>query len=198
MAGAMRAFLAIDLHDTLGQAAHEWGRAVAHTLGRRRAGGLSWIPAERVHVTLRFFGEIDARRAEAVVGALAARGPDQAPFDLILGAGGTFPPSGRPRVLWLGFTDGRHELLRLHAWVHDRLEGVVAPDRRETFAPHLTIARVRREDTPGLGAALREAAARTPRPDARASVQALTLFESVLSPKGPAYTPLVRVPLRQT
>jgi 2'-5' RNA ligase len=194
MAGAMRAFLAVDLRDTLGQAAHAWGRAVAHTLGPRRAGALSWTPAERVHVTLRFFGEIDVRLAEAVVRALAADAP--APFELVLGGGGTFPPSGRPRVLWLGFTDGREELLRLHAWARARLEGVVAPERRETFAPHVTVARVRREDTPGLGAALREAAARTPRPEARTSVQALTLFESVLSPKGPSYTPLVRFALR--
>ena len=146
---------------------------MAHTLGPRRAGALSWIPAARVHVTLRFFGEIDVPRAEAVVRALgepAANGPRRSTWSSA--AGGTFPQSGRPRVLWLGFTDGRDELLRLHAWARARVEGIVTPERRETFAPHVTVARVRREDTPGLGAALREAAARTPRPAARGRVQA--------------------------
>jgi 2'-5' RNA ligase len=68
------------------------------------------------------------------------------------------------------------------------------PDRHASFTPHVTVARVRREATPGLGRTLREAA-RTPAPDASARVTAVTLFQSVSSSQGPTYMALFRVAL---
>jgi 2'-5' RNA ligase len=190
----MRVFLGVDLRDAVGPAAEAWGRAVADALGPREARGLAWVNAARIHVTLRFFGTLDRQAVDGVLAALGDRVP-VAPFDVALGRGGTFPLSGRPRVLWLGVAEGADALASLHAWVTPRVEAFGQPDRHAGFSPHVTIARVRREVGPGLGRALREAATGTPVPAANARVAALTVFESVSSGKGPAYLPIARVPL---
>jgi RNA 2',3'-cyclic 3'-phosphodiesterase len=191
----MRAFLAVDLHDTLGPVAHAWGQAVAHALGPRQSSSLTWVAASRVHVTLRFFGELSPQRVDAVVSRLTQDPARHDAFDLAIGGAGTFPAHGRPRVLWLGFSRGQADLVAVHGWARDSLAGVEDDDPRERFSPHLTMARVRRGTTPGLGAALRQAAARTPAPHGVARVERITLMESVLSPKGPTYRPLAEFPL---
>jgi RNA 2',3'-cyclic 3'-phosphodiesterase len=188
----MRVFLAVDLRDTLGGAASDWGRAVAGAIGHRGAAALTWVPAERVHVTLHFFGTLDRPAVDAVLAALGDAVP-VAPFDVRLGAGGTFPGGGRPRVLWLGFAAGADALARLHAWSEPRISGIGQADRHGAFTPHVTIARARRDASQGRR--LREAVARTPAPDAGAHIEAITLFDSVPSGKGPAYVPIARVPL---
>lgn len=191
----MRAFLAVELHDTLGPVVHEWGQAVARALGPRVASGLTWVAPSRVHVTLRFFGELPPQRVDVVVHRLAQAPAPHDPFDLTIGGAGSFPAHGRPRVFWLGFSHGRDELAALRAWARESLAGALADDALETFAPHLTVARVRRDAAPGLGAALREAAARTPAPRGTARVERITLMESLLSPKGPTYRPVAEFPL---
>jgi RNA 2',3'-cyclic 3'-phosphodiesterase len=193
MADAMRVFLAVDLRDTLGPAAQAWGRTIAERLGSRDAASLSWVPASRIHVTLHFFGALDAAAISALQRAMGDRVP-ASPFDLVAGAGGTFPATGRPRVLWLGFAAGAEALTRLQAWLEPRIAGIGQPDRHATFQPHVTVARVRRDAGRSLGRPLREAAAQTPVPAGRIRVDAVTLFESVPSPKGPEYVPIVRVP----
>ena len=194
MAGAMRVFLAVDLRETLGPAAGAWGRAVADAIGPRQAAELSWVPATRMHVTLHFFGALDAPAVATLRAGLGDVAPEP-PFDVVLGGGGTFPPHGRPRVLWLGFATGGDALARLHAWLTPLVSGIGQPDRHETFSPHVTIARVRRDGGLGGGRALREAAMRTPAPAGGARIEAITLFESVPGAKGPTYEPRWQVPL---
>jgi 2'-5' RNA ligase len=194
MADAMRVFLAIDLGDTLGPVAHQWGAAVAAALGPRHAAALSWVPPARIHVTLHFFGALEADAVSALRGTIGDR-VAAPPFDLAPGPGGTFPAAGRPRVLWLGFGAGADALGQLRALIEPRLAGIGQPDRHAPFQPHVTVARVRRDVATNLGRALREAARATAVPAARVRVDALTLFESVPSPQGPSYVPIVRVPL---
>jgi RNA 2',3'-cyclic 3'-phosphodiesterase len=112
------------------------------------------------------------------------------------GAGVTFPALGRPRVLWLGLDAGADPLRRIHAWLQPRVNGIGAPDRHGSYAPHLTIARIRRDPGPGFGRAIREATALTPPPAGRARIESVTLFESVSSVSGPRYQPIARIPLR--
>jgi RNA 2',3'-cyclic 3'-phosphodiesterase len=202
MAGAMRVFLAVDLGDAMSEAAHAWGRAVAATIGPA-ASALTWVPPARIHITLRFFGELPADGVNALARALNA-GPWSPAFEIGLGAAGTYPPAGRPRVLWLGTSTGREALVSLHDAVGHRLasagDGIAGTGNAgkgvgDAFSPHVTIARVRRDPPSGLGRALRDACARTPPPDTRADVREVTLFESVLKSRGPAYLPLARVPL---
>jgi 2'-5' RNA ligase len=121
-------------------------RAAAHIARLRenasdvRAG---WDKPEKLHITLKFLGEIETTRLEALeraAGRVAAR---VSPFSIAVEEAGAFPPRGQPRVLWLGVRDESENLSRLQRSLEDEcaLEGF--PREPRAFHPHLTIARPR-------------------------------------------------------
>ena len=195
----MRVFLALDLAAGMRDAAWAWGRDLSGAIGGDMASALTWVPAERLHVTLRFLGELDRARVDAIGAALTDAPFAGARAEATFGFAGIFPPKGRARVVWIGFGDGQDALRQLHTAVHARLHDLVAPDD-ELFIPHVTIARVKHADRlpgrPGaFGRDLRAACVNRPPPGARATFDTLTLYESVAGPQGPLYEPIVRVGL---
>lgn len=158
------------------------------------ARGIRWIQASNMHLTVWFLGELSDARAGAVMEALQPA-IAVAPFELQVEGFGVFPPSGPPRVLWMGVTRGLPELARLHEVVGARLQPWgFAPEGR-AYSAHLTIARIREAPSGPARAAIRQAAAQE-RGDAGACrIDHLTVFRSRTSPAGAAYEPLLRVPL---
>jgi 2'-5' RNA ligase len=154
---------------------------------------ITWIPEDRLHVTVRFIGNADDPKVEAIRTALEPP-IAAAPFDLVFAGVGAFPRTGAPRVLWSGVADGGERLSGIEREIADRLHRAgVAPEPRD-YRPHLTLARIR--DAGGLkSASLCEGLADQMVGTTR--VEAITLFESRLSPKGPTYVPLRRTPLRR-
>jgi 2'-5' RNA ligase len=145
-----------------------------------------------MHLTLRFIGEVTDERAGEILGALRDS-IAMAPFDLAWQDLGAFPKTGPPRVLWAGIVRGRDEVLELERTVSARLEPLGLEPEDRPYAPHLTLARVR--DARGLRAApLFEGIAQQSLGTTR--VDAITLFQSRLSPKGPTYVVIQRTPLR--
>jgi RNA 2',3'-cyclic 3'-phosphodiesterase len=161
------------------------------TAAARRA-KVTWIPADRMHLTIRFIGEVDDGKASMVRQALEEP-LTVAPFRLTLCGAGTFPKSGTPRVVWLGVTEGREQLLCVERAINARLTplGILEEDR--AYSPHLTLARVR--DPAGLKST-RLLDGLTDRRIGTTHIDTITLFQSKLSPKGPTYTPLLRTPLK--
>jgi 2'-5' RNA ligase len=163
---------------------------------RRRVTGehgakLTWVSPDRMHLTLRFIGEVDeahaARVAEALTPPLA-----MPPFQIAWQGLHAFPGPRRPRVLVCDVSRGRDRLLDLEDAVSARLETVGIPREARPYAPHLTLARVReagRLKTPELFRGLESERLGT------TLVEAITLFHSHLSPKGPSYTSLLRTHL---
>ena len=94
------------------------------------------IPAQRLHLTLLFLGEVAAdaeKRLTAAAGRIEAR-----PFDLILDRAGCFY---RSKVFWLGPQAVPRKLTELAEALHAAMAGVgLAPDRKE-LVPHVTCRR---------------------------------------------------------
>src|SRR5919109_768108 len=132
----MRLFTAVEI----GEAAQARAAALLDEL-RRRAGRsaphakLTWVAAERMHLTLRFIGEVDAGKGEQIVHAL--REPiAMRPFTVHWAGLGSFPPRGAPRVLWIGVQSGREALMAAERQVGARLERLgLAPEDRP-YNPH--------------------------------------------------------------
>jgi 2'-5' RNA ligase len=187
----MRLFVAIDSGRAAAAAADlidQLRRRATRLAPRAR---LTWIPSERLHLTIRFIGNADASRADEIVRVLAAP-LAVGPFDLGLGGLGAFPRSGRPQVLWVGVMSGEAGVQAVEREVSVRLASVGVPEEGRGYRPHLTLARVR--DAAGLRASalfagLESSSLGTSRCDA------ITLYESRLSPQGPTYLPLVRTRL---
>jgi 2'-5' RNA ligase len=103
----------------------------------------SWDRAEKLHITLKFLGEIEQSRVEALTRA-AAHAAEGAPgFELSVEGAGVFPPRGLPRVLWLGIRDPSGGLTNLQRRLEDECARIGFPREQRPFHPHLTIARLR-------------------------------------------------------
>jgi 2'-5' RNA ligase len=162
--------------------------------------GITWVQPELVHVTVRFLGPVPTLRVSDVEEAARYAAEGVQPHIVHLHGLGAFPNERQPRVLWIGLRDdeGLHALTLLHGWVEAALEARGFGREDRAFSPHLTIARTRDDmpsrDRRALGEAVQEAKERV-RPDDAFRLDTLTVMRSDLSPSGPRYTPLARVPL---
>jgi 2'-5' RNA ligase len=154
------------------------------------------VKAENLHVTLAFLGWTPDERLPDVAAAAAEAAAAVAPFVLAFeGAAGRFPERGRPRVVWLGIGAGLDSVRRLGERVGLALRERSVPFDDRPLAAHLTLARVR--DDASLAEARTVAAALEALavPRLETEVREITVFESVLSPRGPRYTARAQAPL---
>jgi RNA 2',3'-cyclic 3'-phosphodiesterase len=188
----VRLFLAVEIDATVIDAAQT---VTAQLRERAEAmapqARITWIPASLMHLTVRFIGNVADGEVARLIEGLSAPLPIR-PFSLEVLGLGAFPQRGAPRVLWAGIAGGTDELVRTEVETSARLQQLgVAPDDR-IFSPHLTLARVR--EPAGLKASPLLAGLETT-PLGTSRVDAITLFESRLSPKGPTYVALHRTAL---
>jgi RNA 2',3'-cyclic 3'-phosphodiesterase len=191
----MRLFVAAEPSRAVRRAAADAVAALRAALEARRVGyGIRWIPSDNFHLTVWFLGELSDPRAEAVQDAL--RPPlDEPAFTLQISGFGAFPPSGSPRVIWLGVTKGLESLARVHAVVGRRLAPWGFQPEGRPYSAHLTVARIKNPPPGAERRVLRDVLGRIPGEAGSCRIDHLTVFRSRTSPTGAEYEPLVRVPL---
>jgi 2'-5' RNA ligase len=190
--GGMRLFVAVELSAEVVDAATrlvDQLRQRCQRLAPRSR--VSWVPPDRLHLTLRFIGEADESRTSAIEQALTPPFGGKA-FELVLGGTGAFPDAGPPRVMWGGVIGGLPSLTALAGEVSARLASVGVPADPRPFSAHLTLARVR--EAAGLRPqsvfdGLRQV------PLGRSVVSETVLFESRPGGRRPEYLARVRTRL---
>jgi len=183
-----RLFVALDLPEEMRAGIAAWGR---EALGDP---ALRPIAPEALHITLAFLGylpEKEIPRLAAIVEA--CRGSALA---IELGGPVPRPARGRPRLFALPASSPG--AIELQAGLSERLVAarLYEPEKRP-FWPHVTVARVRREERGSKRPAL---VSRLPGSPPKALLQAvkcvrMTLYRSELKPQGAKYTPLAQVDL---
>lgn len=175
-----RLFVALDLPDT----AREKLAAMSYGLP-----GAAWVAPEKMHLTVRFIGEVDAHLFDTIREALAGiRSPS---FYLTFRGVGHFPKRGDPESLWAGVAQSE-DLVRLRNRIDSLLvRRGVDPETRK-FHPHVTLARVKDARASWIGRFVVEnslfAVHQVP-------VQAFHLYSSRLRPEGAVYTLEASFPL---
>jgi 2'-5' RNA ligase len=150
-----------------------------------------WSRQDGWHMTLKFLGTTWPRLLEEVRGASTTAAAETKPFESALTEIGVFASPTRTRVVWAGLADPDGRFAAIAGRLDELLEDSFLPETRE-FTPHLTLARINpprniREFAPelvGLSVASRSF-----------PVDALTLYQSHLSPRGATYEPLEHFPL---
>ena len=104
-----------------------------------------WVHDEGLHLTLKFFGSVAERTAEALVPALATASDGMGAIPISCAGIGSFPPGQRAKVIWLGIdAPGALELLQ------DAVERACVPlgfpVEGRPFRPHITLGRVKNEE----------------------------------------------------
>jgi 2'-5' RNA ligase len=184
----IRAFVAILLSDEIRE-------AIASLIDSLCPSGRSvaWVKPENLHLTLTFLGNHSEERLSRVKEGLVEAAAGVAAFELSLVGLGGFPDLRRPRVLWVGASDGADASIALAKKVEESLHRQGFPGEERPFSPHLTIGRLK--DPRGfepLRSAFTDGRARAL---GRLAVSAIHLMRSDLSPKGARYSVLETFPL---
>jgi 2'-5' RNA ligase len=149
--------------------------------------GVRWVAAHQFHLTAKFLGEVDDRRVAEVSEAVARAADRAEPFEFELVGAGCFPKRGLARVIWVGSHEPTGRLASCAEAVEREMEAIGFARERRAFSAHLTLGRVREDRSRGGIRAHVQSCSFGP---VTQSVSSLTLMSSVLSPKGPTYTPV--------
>ncbi len=103
-----------------------------------------WVPAENLHVTLKFLGACDHDQASAIVEAMhnAAK---HLPVRLEVGGVGAFPSQRSARVLWVGAADLEDRIVKIYNVLDKGAEKCGFQRENRRYTPHVTIGRSRKK-----------------------------------------------------
>ena len=135
---SFRTFIAIELPADVRRRVAQHIACLRHELPGVRA---SWGREDNLHLTLKFLGNVPVADIPKVSDAVTSATKSVSSFELTFSSCGTFPPQGRPGVLWI--CAQASGLPILHAAIENGLAEVGFPRESRPFRPHLTIARLR-------------------------------------------------------
>ena len=188
-ARAVRTFVAVPVDEPVRRGIAQWQARLAHV-----GDGIKWVEPHNLHITLAFLGDLDPEAVERVIAAVGRGCAGHRPFTLGFGGFGVFPHWRAPRVLWVGASQGAQRLVALAESVAHALReaGFVLEDR--PYRPHLTVGRWR---APGGAERLRAAVADQDSGLPSSRLERVDVMASRLTPRGPIYTVMGYVPLRE-
>ena len=179
----IRSFLAIEIPRTILKKIEE----VQDDLKSSRA-DVRWVSPEKIHLTLKFFGNIDESKIDPIVKSIEEPIRTTPPFSLKVRGVGAFPYLKNPRVIWMGLVDGKEVLVSFQKQLERELEKIGFEPEERAFHPHLTLGRMKtskgREELTGRMERYTE------EEFGNFQVERIVLFKSDLKPTGPIYTPL--------
>jgi 2'-5' RNA ligase len=149
----------------------------------------SWTRVNNIHLTQKFFGNVEASRVPRIADALSRAVEGVSGFKVVIAGAGAFPNTRQPRVLWIGVNDGSGQLKQLHECIDDECAKRGFEKESRPYRPHLTIARLRK---PEGARALAEANQKFGFEPMEMQVDEVLLFRSELSSKGSRYTVVSR------
>ncbi len=181
----IRSFIAIELSNSLKDGLD---RLEDELKSAAPNAGIKWVDPDAIHLTLKFLGSINGRQVSAVSRVMELVGREDAPFQLQPGVLGAFPNLRRPQVVWIGLGGDIERLKALQQRLDSNLTAIGFAAESRSFSPHLTLARVRREASPGEQQALGELLAKT-RANLAATIDvaAISLMRSELRRSGAVY-----------
>jgi RNA 2',3'-cyclic 3'-phosphodiesterase len=154
------------------------------------------VAPESIHITLKFLGNISPQKVAEITRVMEQASQGVSPFQLQITDVGAFPNMRQPRVLWVGI---KGELDKLAAWqkrIDDGLVPLGFVKEARPFTPHLTLARLRENCSPGDRRDLGELVMKTHvEVDYKVAVNSLSLMKSQLLPGGAVYSRLAEVKL---
>jgi RNA 2',3'-cyclic 3'-phosphodiesterase len=183
-----RLFVALDLPDSVRAGIVEWGNVSLADPALRP------VAPESLHITLAFLGwlpEKEIPRLGEIVESSRAPGPS-----IELGDPVSRPERGRPRLFALPVDSP--DAIALQGELQEKLvEARLYEPEKRRFWPHVTVARVRREERGSMRPAR---VAKLPGALPKALLQPfdgvrIVLYRSQLQPQGAQYTPLAQVEL---
>lgn len=132
----VRAFLAIDLDDDLKPKINKLIKEF-----KKSNANIKYVELTNLHLTLKFFGDIDTNGLELLENTIADVVSEFKPFNIKIKGSGAFPNNNHIKVIWVGIEND--EIIKD---LHDKLDSALNRlgfDKDRKFSTHLTIGRMK-------------------------------------------------------
>ena len=182
-----RVFCAVELPDYVRERLREHIQQLRAAVPDAAA---SWTRVENIHLTLKFFGNVDVNRISAISDAASQAVKEFSPLTIGVGGTGVFPKASRAQVLWIGVNDPSGNLPSLQRQLENECAKKGFEKEGRAYRPHLTIARLRK---PEGARQLADAHLQMKFEPIDIELKELVVFRSDLSSKGSKYTPISRL-----
>jgi len=158
---------------------------------------VKWVNPRAIHLTLKFLGYIPTKQIPEISNAIEQASKGIPPFHLQIASLGAFPNINQPRVLWVGIKGETDSLQGLQQKIDSALISLGFAEEKQSFTPHLTMARVREGtsliDRKNFGELVMSTNFESKHP---ISVETINFIKSQLRPEGAIYTYLLTVKLQ--
>lgn len=134
----IRTFIALDLPPAIHQAIERLSLEL-----QRTQAAVSWVKPGRMHLTLKFLGDVQPEKIGEISTALERVTSNTLPFRIRPVGCGAFPSTKQMRVVWVGLQGDLDPLKRLQQDLEDAMASSGFERETRSFKPHLTLGRVR-------------------------------------------------------
>ena len=154
---------------------------------------LKVVSTDILHITLKFLGDVSDMIVPDISKVMEESVRGIPPLKVDVSDVGAFPSKSNIRVVWIGISEPG-DLKEIVKRLEDGLEPLGFKKEVRPFSPHLTVARSK--GSKGMGC-VRELIQKWDGADFGTQLlDRIRLKKSVLGPRGPTYTTLEEVPLR--
>ena len=185
----MRVFFAFDLNSEL----KEELASVQQQLLTWFADDLRYSKKDSLHLTLKFFGEVEEAECSRLKEAISLIAQSSDPFEVKLSRVGCFPERGAPRVIWSGLSNQSGVLTDCYNRSEDEFSKLGYEKEKRPFHPHITLARPKKNANPND---IRKMIERLEMKDLAQEISEVSLFQSILSNKAAHYEKIFSVSLK--
>ncbi len=185
-----RIFAAIDISEASRRAVSDYAETLRAEFQSVRVG---WEKPEKLHLTMKFFGDVDERQLENLTEAIEKTAGQISNFNLQISETGVFPSPRNARILWLGLQDETGNLQKLAEVLETECARSGFAREARNFKAHLTIARLRE---PQKSKELVGKHLQNDFPPLEFQATEIVIYQSELLPKGSIYKTVSRHKLK--
>lgn len=154
-----------------------------------------WASREQLHLTLKFLGNVEVRRLDALTASIRSACVGFGALALHAGQIGFFPDARHPRVVWTRVRDERDRLPSLQRVVETAAAEFTSQAPEPKFTGHVTLGRCRAITRSQADVLSTLAKAMEDRVFGEWAADRLDVISSLLSPAGSHYATLASLPL---
>ncbi len=155
---------------------------------------INWVRPESIHLTLKFLGYVEPSLVSQLLSVLEPIGKKQTIFSIHVQGLGVFPQVKHPRIFWVGLTGDTEALKNFVLEIEAVLEPLGFPPEEKSYHPHLTLARIKRENAKFGSALMQTRVLESGQHLGTLIVDRFSLFQSDLDSSGARYSSLWTVP----
>jgi 2'-5' RNA ligase len=157
---------------------------------------VKWVEKDNLHITLKFLGEVKENKINDLTKLLKNEVEKNNRFTLKVEGLGAFPNNKKPRVIWVGTTDGKDKICDIAQKLEESLpKNGFGKKEEKPFSSHITIGRVKEVGK------LSDFSTVLPKLDNLSfgvvEVNSINLMKSALTPKGPIYEVVAKISLAE-